>query len=219
MGGITDVFPKTEFLILGLPVRDSIIHSWIITVILLASAAWARERLRTWEPRPWQLAIEYFYDYVRKLTQDYGARALPDVIPLIGTMLAYIAIANLLGLLPLLQAPTRDINVTAALSIISLGAVWYFGIKERGAVIYLRQFLNPLNLVSEISRALSMALRLFGNIMAGELIVATVFLLVPPVAPILFNALTMITSVIQALVFAILTLAFIVNASGVQTRS
>lgn len=219
MGAITDIFPKTEFLILGIPVRDSIVHSWIITMILLAGAAWARKRLRTWEPRPWQLAIEYFYDYVIGLTRDYGGRALPEVIPLIATMLAYIAIANLLGMVPMLQAPTRDINVSAALSVVTLGSVWYFGIKERGAIRYLRQFINPLSLVSEVSRTLSMALRLFGNIMAGELIVATVFALVPPVAPILFNALTMITSVIQALVFAVLTLVFIVNATGVQSPS
>ncbi|MGC9358770.1 MAG: F0F1 ATP synthase subunit A [Anaerolineae bacterium] len=219
MGGISNVFPKTEFLIFGLPVRDSIIHSWIITVILLAGAAWAHKRLRTWEPETWQLAIEYFYDYVTTLVRDMGGRSLPEIIPLIATMLAYIVIANLLGMVPMLQAPTRDINVSAALSVVSLGAVWYFGIKERGALVYLRQFLNPLNLISEISRMLSMTLRLFGNIMSGELIVAVVFSLVPPIAPILFNALTMITSVIQGLVFAVLTLVFIVNATGVQSRS
>lgn len=219
MGGITDVFPKTEFLVLGLPVRDSIVHSWIIAVVLLAGAAWAHGRLRTWEPRPWQLGIEYFYDYVTTLVRDMGGRALPEVIPLIATMLAYIGIANLLGILPVLQAPTRDINVSAALSIVSLGAVWYFGIKERGAIAYLRQFINPLNLIGEVSRALSMSLRLFGNIMSGELIGAVVFSLVPPLAPILLNALNMITSVIQALVFAVLTLVFIVNATGTQARS
>lgn len=219
MGGITDIFPKTEFFILGIPVRDSIIQSWLIAIVLLAGALWAHKRLRTWEPSSWQLAIEYFYDYVVTLVRDMGGRLLPEVIPLIATMLAYIAIANLLGILPVLQAPTRDINVSAALSAVSLGAVWYFGIKERGAVVYLRQFLNPLNLISEISRLLSMTLRLFGNIMSGELIVAVVFALVPPIAPIIFNALTMITSAIQALVFAILTLVFIVNATGVQSRS
>lgn len=219
MGGITDIFPKTEFLILGIPVRDSIIQSWLIALVILGGALWAHKRFRTWEPRSWQLVIEYFYDYVMTLVRDMGGRALPEVIPLIATMLAYIGIANLLGTLPVLQAPTRDINVSAALSVVSLGAVWYFGIKERGAAAYLRQFLNPLNLISEISRMLSMTLRLFGNIMSGELIVAVVFSLVPPVAPVIFNALTMITSAIQALVFAVLTLVFIISATGVQSRS
>ncbi len=219
MGGITDIFPKVEFYILGLPVRDSIVQSWLIALVLLGGALWAHKRIRTWDPSGWQLVLEYFYDYVVTLVRDMGGRALPEVIPLIATMLAYIAIANLLGILPVLQAPTRDINVSAALSVVSLGAVWYFGIKERGAGPYLRQFLNPLNLISEISRMLSMTLRLFGNIMSGELIVAVVFALVPPIAPIIFNALTMITSAIQALVFAILTLVFIVSATGVQSRS
>ena len=222
---IEGIFPKVLFYIGGIPVKDSVLQTWVVIAILVGFAIWAQNRFSTWEPKTWQLAIEYIAEYVDDLMRDAAGRAIPYVTSYLTTMISFILIANLLGLLPLFQAPTRDINTTLALSLISLGSCYAYGIRERGLKGYLAHyaspiFMLPLNLLGDISRVLSMALRLFGNVVAGEVIGGVMFMLVPVLAPLPLNALGMITGVLQSLVFTMLTLVFVVNAMGVgEARS
>ena len=218
--GISGVFPKTLFTIAGIPIRDTVLHTWIVVAVLSGLAAWASRRYRTWKPRAWQLALEYIIGYVDGLVISQSGRPIPEIVPFLTTMISFIAISNLLGLLPLFRAPTRDLNTTIALSLVSFGACQYFGIHKRGVKGWLHSFIEPnavmlpMNLLGIMSRILSMAVRLFGNIVAGEIIGAVFFMLVPLLSPLPMNALGMLVSVLQALVFTVLTLVFIVDAMG-----
>lgn len=218
--GVESVFPRTVFSIGPVPISDTVLHTWIVVLALIGLAWWAHRRFRVWEPRTWQLAIEYLVDYVETLVVDSGGRAWPELVSYLTTMIAFIAIANLLGLAPVLQSPTRDLNTTAALSIVSLVSTHYFAARKNGLRANLRRFIEPvalllpLNLMGEFSRVISMALRLFGNVVASEIVAAVMFMLVPLFSPLLLNMLGMITGVLQALVFMFLTLVFTLDAMG-----
>lgn len=218
--GIESVFPWTVFRVAGLPVRDSVLQTWIVMAALLGVGVFAHGRLRVWDPATWQLAIEYLVEYVETLIVDIGGRAFPELVSYLTTMIAFIAFSNLIGLAPVVYAPTRDLNTTLALSLVSLGSWQVLAIRRRGFGAYLRSFVEPmaamlpLNLLGLVSRVLSMALRLFGNVIAAEMIGAVMFMLVPVLGPLPLNLLGIITGVLQALVFTVLTLVFAVDAMG-----
>jgi len=217
--GIQDVFPKTLFTIYGIPVKDTVVHTSIVVAILSALAIWANGNFRTWDPPKWQLLLEYIVEYIENLIDNMGGRAFPDVVSFLTTMILFVGIANLLGALPVFQAPTRSLNTTIAFALVSLGATHYFGVKRQGGLEYLKSLASPvimlpMNLLSMVSRTLSMALRLFGNIVAGEIIVAVFFMLLPVLGPLPMSLLSMLTSVLQALVFTVLTLVYIIDATG-----
>lgn len=218
--GIEAIFPHDLFPELGLTIKDTVLQTWIVMAILAGLAIWSSKKYSLWAPKRWQLALEYIVEYVEGLVFDMSGRAIPEIVPYLTTMISYIAIANLLGLIPMFQAPTRDLNTTLALSLTSWASCQYFGYRKRGVVGQLRSYIEPaafmlpLNLLGQFSRILSMALRLFGNILAGEIIGGVMFMLVPLLAPLPLNLLGMVTSVLQALVFTMLTLVFVVDAIG-----
>jgi F-type H+-transporting ATPase subunit a len=219
---IQSVFPQTVFEIAGIGIKDTVLHTWIVCAILIALAFWARKKYRLWEPATWQLAIETAVDYISNLIVGTTGRSLPSAVPYLTTMISFIALANLLGLVPSFRAPTRDLNTTLALSFISLASVQVYGIQKRGLLSHLKSFAEPvfvilpLNLLGMFSRTLSMALRLFGNVVAGEIVGAVMFKLVPVLVPLPFNFLSIITGVLQALVFTVLTLVYVVEAVTVE---
>jgi F-type H+-transporting ATPase subunit a len=205
------------------PIRDTVLHSWILDRwCSVAGAVWAHRRIcKCGTRKTWQLAVEYIVDYIEKLIRRYhGPRHCPQLVPYLTTMISYILLANLLSTFPLLSSPTRDLNTTLALSVVSFGSWHYYGIQKRGLGPYLHSFIEPmvfllpLNILGLVSRVVSMALRLFGNVIAGEMIGAVMFMLVPLLIPLPLSALGMITGVLQALVFTVLTLVFVVDAIG-----
>lgn len=219
------VFPQNVPLfynLFGLRIQDIVVHTWIVMAVLIPLAYVGGKNLQI-RPKPWQHLVEMFADYINGLIAQRTDRTIPGVFELSTTMMLYIAVANLLGLIPGLLAPTRSLSTTLALSLVSLVAVHYFGIRSQGLFRYLRTFVEPigvsfivlpLNLIGEISRLASMALRLFGNVMSGEIISAVMYSLVPLAFPLVFNALGAITGVLQALVFTFLTIVFIIDAAG-----
>ena len=218
---LTSVFPKTVTF-LGISFKDTVIQAVLVAIPLLLFAIWASRRFDTWAPSRWQLAIEWLVEYVENLVRDIGGRALPEAIPYLTTMITFIALANLLGWIPGFQAPTRDLNMTLALSLTSLLSTYFYSIRKRGFVGWLKSYVQPvfimapINLMGELSRLLSMALRLFGNVLSGEVITAVVFGLLPLIGPIPLGLLGSLTGVLQALVFTILTLVFILDAMGTE---
>jgi F-type H+-transporting ATPase subunit a len=216
--GIEGVFPRTLFYIGSMPIKDSVFYTWVIILGLVAASVVGYRRYRAVNPPGWQVAIEFAMDYVDSLVTDAVGKTLPQTVPYLTAMLVYIAVCNLMGLVPLMRSPTRDINTTAALSIISFLSTEFYGAQHRGIKAQLLShfepmvLLFPLNLIGSLSRILSMALRLFGNVIAGEIVGATIFMLVPVLAPLPLNLLGMITGVLQALVFTVLTISFIGDA-------
>ncbi len=216
--GIESAFPQVLWTVGGVPIKDSVFFTWLIIAVLVVFSALAFRKFSADKPATWQLAIEYGMEYVESLITDTIGRTLPQTVPYLATMLLYIGLANILGLFPAMRSPTRDFNTTTALSIVSLLSTQYYGAQHRGIK---KQFLSvfepvalmfPLNLISILSRVMSMALRLFGNVIAGEIVGLTIFSLVPVFAPLVFYLLSMITGLLQALVFTVLTIAFIADA-------
>jgi len=207
-----EVFPQT-LLILGFPVRDTVVSTWI-TIAIIIVGAWV---LRRTAPT----ALEMLVDFLRGTIADVMGSVDPDpFVPFLGTLLIFLVVANNAGVFPLLQTPTKDINTPIALAVVVFFAVYVFGFRQKGVLGYLRELASPLfilDLIGQLSRTLSLSLRLFGNIIAGEIIVAVIYRLVKPIAPLAMVGLGLITAVLQAYIFTILATSAI--SSAVQPRS
>jgi F-type H+-transporting ATPase subunit a len=168
-------------------------------------------------PRPGrvQAAVEAVYvllsDQIRGVVQsDPG-----PLLPFIGTLFLFLAVANLSSLIPGVKAPTASLETPAALALIVFFAVHAYGIREKGVWPYFKAFAQPspvmlpLNVLSEITRTFSMMIRLFGNMMSHEFILGIVVALVGLLVPIPFMALGILIGLIQAYIFAILATVFI----------
>lgn len=200
------VFPEVVFEIFGIPVRDTVVSTWIMIAIVVGSAAVAGRR--------WPMAMEMLLDFLSDTVSSVMGRPAEPYLPFLGALAIFIAVANVIGIVPVVVTPTRDINTPLALSLIVFFSVYYFGIRAKGLVGYFKDmaspiFMLPMELISHVSRTLSLTLRLFGNIISTELIVAVVFALVPLVVPLPLVAFSMLTGVLQAYIFIVLAAVYI----------
>ena len=166
----------------------------------------------------WQNFLEVVITGICDQIEDIGLKESRHYLPFIGTLLLFIGVANLCIIFPGYEAPTGSISTTAALAISVFIAVPYFGIRSQGLGGYLKTFIRPtfimlpFNLISEASRTLALAVRLFGNIMSGAMIGAIVLAIVPLFFPVIFSALELLTGAIQAYIFSILAAVYIAAA-------
>jgi F-type H+-transporting ATPase subunit a len=201
-----------------------LITSWIVIGILLVLAFVCTRTLET-VPTGSQNLIEYVLEFIRDLTRtQIGEEEYRPWVPFIGTMFLFIFVSNWSGaLLPWrlielphgeLAAPTNDINTTVALALLTSVAYFYAGLSKRG-LSYFGKYIQPtpvllpINILEDFTKPLSLSFRLFGNILADELVVAVLISLVPLVVPIPMMFLGLFTSAIQALIFATLAAAYI----------
>jgi F-type H+-transporting ATPase subunit a len=207
------VAPQVTFTVLGVQVSDTVVSTWIMMALVVMVAAVLGRR------RP--AAMEVLIEYLSDMVSDIMSGAAEPYLPVLGTLAIFVAVGNLLGLIPGLQAPTRDLNVALALSLVVFVSVHYFGMREKGVLGYLKAlaspiFLLPLEIISQISRTLSLSLRLFGNIVSAELIVAIIGSLIPLIVPLPLIGLGILTGVLQAYIFTALASVYI--ASAVQAN-
>ncbi|HEU4683435.1 MAG TPA: F0F1 ATP synthase subunit A [Nitrospira sp.] len=204
----------------------SITHSIAVTwgiMLTLAVSCWAATRRLGPEPGPLQTALEgavgAMYDAIRAVLPDHAER----ILPFIGTLWIFIVLANLAGLVPGLQAPTGDLSVTAALALLVFFSVHWFGIAIDGIGPYLRQYLAPsplllpFHLISEVSRTLTLAVRLFGNMMSLEMAALLVLLVAGFLVPIPLLMLHIVEALIQAYIFGMLALIYLAGAIQIRT--
>jgi F-type H+-transporting ATPase subunit a len=201
-----DFFPQVVFTIFGIPVRDTVISTWIMMAIIVGAAAVVGRR--------WPAALEMLVDFLIGTVSSVMGRPVEPYLPFLGTLTIFIAVANVIGIVPLVVSPTRDINTPAALSLVVFFSVYYFGVRAKGLRGYFKGlaspiFMLPMELISHVSRALSLTLRLFGNIISTELIVAVVFALVPLIVPLPLVAFSMFTGILQAYIFTVLAAVYI----------
>jgi F-type H+-transporting ATPase subunit a len=141
-------------------------------------------------------------------------------LPLVGTLFIFLAVANLSGVLPGVEAPTSKIETPAALALVVFFSVHYFGIRARGLRGYLASFAEPklimlpLNILSEITRTFSLMVRLFGNVMSGEFVIGLVVALAGLFVPIPLMVLEILVGLVQAYIFTVLATVFIGAAVG-----
>ena len=178
----------------------------------------------------WQCVLEMLVTGMNQQIKEIGLDKPEQYIGFIGTLFLFIATANICIIFPWYEPPTGSLSTTAALAICVFMAVPFFGIEKSGLGGYLKSYLKPtfimlpFNLISEISRTLALAVRLFGNIMSGGLIIAILLSITPFIFPIVMKALGLLTGMVQAYIFGILATVYIAAAvkdahPTVQTNS
>jgi len=202
------------FYMFGLPIKDTVVMTWIMMGIIIITML----LIRKFKPGLLEILLEFISGLVRDVLYEDN---LNPYLPLIGSLFIFILFANILSVVPALKSPTSDINTTLALALVVFFAVHCFGIRKKGLWGYIKTFsspiyLFPLEIVGQLSRTLSLTIRLFGNIVSGDLIVAIVFSLIPVIAPIPLIALSLITGILQAYIFTILASLYIASAVEVN---
>jgi F-type H+-transporting ATPase subunit a len=201
-----DFFPHVVFTVLGIPVRDTVISTWVMMAVVVGLAVVVGRRRPT--------ALEMLVDFLNDTISDVMGRSAEPYLSLLGTLAIFIAAANVIGVVPFVVSPTRDINTPLALALVVFFSVHYFGMRAKGVVGYFRDlaspiFILPLEIIGQLSRTLSLTLRLFGNIISTELIVAVIFALVPLLVPLPLVGFSMFTGLLQAYIFTSLAAVYI----------
>jgi F-type H+-transporting ATPase subunit a len=209
MDDMEGVFPRVVVRVFGIPIRDTVISTWAMMIAVTALVYVVQRR----QPG----ALEMIVGFVLDTGASIMRRSAEPYLPLLGTLTIFIAVANAFGVVPMFVAPTRDINTPLALALVVGGAVHYYGVREKGLVGYLKDLANPiftlpLELIGQFSRTLSLTLRLFGNVISAEIIIAVVSSLVPLVVPLVFVGFSMFTGTLQAYIFTVLAAVYIGSA-------
>jgi F-type H+-transporting ATPase subunit a len=203
----------------------TIVMTWIIILLLSFASYLITRNLRADNKISlWQCFLEIIVTNINKQIEDIGLKHPEEYLGFIGTLFLFIITSNLFIIFPWYEPPTGSLSTTAALSICVFLAVPYFGIQKIGFLGYLKTYLQPtfimlpFNLIGEITRTLALAVRLFGNIMSGELIVAILLSITPFLFPIVMKALGLLTGIVQAYIFSILATVYIAAAIGEAKR-
>jgi len=198
----------------------TIITTWALMILLVVGAWLITRKLKTDIKRSrWQNILEMLILMTRDQIKEVGLKKPDKYIGFIGTLFLFIATSNLLSIVPWYEPPTGSLSTTVALALSVFVAVPVFGIAKGGIRSYLRSYLQPnfimlpFNIISEISRTLALAVRLFGNIMSGGLIATVLISIVPFFFPMIMSALGLLTGMIQAYIFAILATVYIAAAT------
>lgn len=204
----------------GLRLTATVAFTWLVMAVLVLGSWAVTARLGEGETvSRWQVLLEVIVETIRDQIAEIGAEEPGRYLPFIGTLFVFIAAANLLTIVPGYQPPTGSLSTTAALAICVLIAVPLFAIAGRGLRDYLRTYIRPtplmlpFNLVSEASRTLALAIRLYGNVMSGTVIVGILISVAPFFFPVLLQLLGLLTGFVQAYIFAILAMVYIASAS------
>jgi F-type H+-transporting ATPase subunit a len=216
-----DIFPHVLFRLGPVAVSSTVAYSLLVSAILIAFALVVRLGLRA-VPSAWAVTAEFVVEHFEGVMADMSGADPRPYTPLVATLALFIVTANLMGLVPGLRSPTADFSTTAALAVIVFFAVPYYGIRARGLRGYLHHYLEPtpimlpLEIITEFSRTLALAIRLFGNVMSEEMVIAVLLLIAGLLVPVPVMMLAVLTGVVQAYIFAVLTMVYL--AAAVRAR-
>jgi F-type H+-transporting ATPase subunit a len=172
----------------------------------------------------WQNLLEIVVTAIEKQIEDVGLRHPEKYLGFLGTLFLFVAAASLCTIIPGYEPPTGSLSTTVALALSVFVAVPLFGIEEKGMGGYLKSyveptvFMLPFNMISEVSRTLALAVRLFGNMMSGTMIIGILLSITPFIFPVLMTALGLLTGMVQAYIFFILATVYIAAATRVRER-
>jgi F-type H+-transporting ATPase subunit a len=202
----------------SLAITDTVATTWVV-MAALGLAAWALTRRLSGMPSRRQTVAEGIVVAIESaIGEVVPAAAVRSVLPLVGTLWLFILTANLAGLVPGVHSPTRDLSATAALAIIVFASTHWYGIRAKGLRAYLRHYtepsalLLPFHVISELTRTLALAVRLFGNIMSLEMAALLVLLIAGFLVPVPLLMLHVVEAVVQAYIFGVLALIYIAGA-------
>ncbi|MDH7488149.1 MAG: F0F1 ATP synthase subunit A [Anaerolineae bacterium] len=234
---------ETIFHLGPIPVTNSMLTSALVVILLLVMA-WLVTRKMQLIPGRYQAMWEMVVEFLLDLSVDTAGKKVGRIVfPLIATFFIFILTANWMGLLPgigpsiyvevaeaaehgteivrvpLFRAANADLNMTAAMALLSITVVQIAGVAVNGVKGYVKHLaspilLTPVHIVSELSHIISLAARLFGNIFGGEVLVTVMYSLVPVVVPAVFLGLEVLFGFIQALIFSVLSIVYIALATA-----
>jgi F-type H+-transporting ATPase subunit a len=204
-----------------LHLNATIVWTWVI-MALISLVCWLISRRLQSGPQMsrWQNALEVLVTGLRDQIRDVSRQDPGQYLPFVGTLFIFIAVSNLLSIVPFYIPPTGSLSTTTALALCVLMAVPLYGVLHQGPLGYLRHYIQPtplmlpFNLIGEASRTVALAVRLYGNIMSGTVIVGILLSLTPFFFPIVMQLLGLLTGMIQAYIFAVLAMVYIASASA-----
>jgi F-type H+-transporting ATPase subunit a len=203
--------------------NGTIVTTWCLTIAMALGAKLITRRLATKRTiSRWQCSLEIVVAGIEAQIKEVGLNQPGKYVSFLGTLFLFIAASSLCTLIPGFAPPTGSLSTTAALAICVFIAVPLFGMKEQGFAGYLRTYTEPtfimlpFNIISEVSRTLALAIRLFGNMMSGVMIIGILLTITPYFFPIAMTALGLLTGMVQAYIFSILAAVYIAAATRVS---
>ncbi len=208
----------------AIKLNATIVTTWAVMLILVLGAYAITRRLSS-EPfkrSRWQNFLEIIIILMQKQIKDVGLKDSAKYFNFIASLFLFLAMANFLIIIPGYEPPTGSLSTTTALAICVFVIVPYYGVQKLSLLGYLKTFAEPtllmlpFNIISEMSRTLALAVRLFGNMMSGSMILAILLTIAPLIFPVLMQVLGLLTGTVQAYIFSILALVYI--AAATQTK-
>lgn len=204
----------------------TVVTTWGLMLLLVVGSKLITRKLSTGLERSrWQNLLEIIVTTIEKQIADVGLRQPRRYLGFLGTLFLFVAAASLCTIIPGYEPPTGSLSTTAALALCVFVAVPLFGIRDQGLAGYLKSYMEPtvimlpFNLISELSRTLALAIRLFGNMMSGAMIIGILVTITPFLFPIVMTALGLLTGMVQAYIFFILAAVYIAAATRAGKQS
>jgi F-type H+-transporting ATPase subunit a len=198
----------------------TILYTWgLMCVLVIGSILVTRKLSVDIQRNRWQSLLEIIVSGIEKQIEEVGLREPRKYLSFIGTLFLFVATAALFTVIPGYEPPTGSLSTTAALAFSVFVAIPLFGIEASGLGEYLKEYLKPtfimlpFNVISEFSRTLALAVRLFGNMMSGTMILAILLTITPYLLPIAMSVLGLLTGMVQAYIFSILATVYIAAAT------
>ncbi len=203
--------------------NGTIATTWALMIAMSLGAKLVTRKLKTEiSISRWQALLEIIVTSIEKQISEVGLSHPEKYIGFLGTLFLFVAISSICTIIPGYFPPTGSLSTTAALALCVFVAVPYFGIEEQGLGGYLKSYTQPtlimlpFNIISELSRTLALAIRLFGNMMSGTMIIAILLTITPFIFPVVMTLLGLLTGMVQAYIFSILATVYI--AAATRTR-
>ncbi|WP_342346976.1 F0F1 ATP synthase subunit A [uncultured Nitrospira sp.] len=203
----------------------TIAFTWGLMLLLAIGSTVITRHLSTGLTRSrWQNLLEIVVTAIENQIEEVGLSQPRKYLSFLGTIFLFVAIASLCTIIPGYEPPTGSLSTTVALALCVFVAVPLFGVEEQGVGGYLRSYLKPtvimlpFNIISEFSRTLALAVRLFGNMMSGAMIIAILLTITPFIFPIVMSLLGLLTGMVQAYIFSILATVYIAAATRTRQR-
>ena len=206
-----------------LKLNGTVVFTWALMIVLALGSKLITRNLSTeLERSRWQNLLEIIVTGMEKQIADVGLRHPKKYLGFLGTLFLFLGLASICTIIPGYEPPTASLSTTAALALCVFVAVPLFGIEEQGLRGYFKSYTQPtiimlpFNIISELSRTLALAVRLFGNMMSGAMIIGILLSITPFIFPIFMTALGLLTGMVQAYIFSILAAVYV--AAAIRTQ-
>ena len=205
----------------AITINATVFYTWVVMALLTSISILITRNLRPdVPPNRWRTTLEAIVQLIQRQIDDISVRHDRRLLYFSGTLFLFIVVSNLLTVVPGFRSPTASLSTTTALALSVFVAVPLFGIGSRGPWKYLKTYAQPsivmlpFNILGDFTRGISLAIRLYGNIMSGAVIAAILLGIAPFFFPVLMDMLGLLTGLIQAYIFAILATVYISSATA-----